>query len=92
MKLTSLFNKIKNRDPTAMPCWKSLRMATIEGAAAIGTMCDDRRLGEGTRNIDACSKQRVQRTQSYTSLGYIYGAYVPRLADIKKERLVIVTC
>lgn len=36
MKLTSLFNKIKNRDPTAMPCWKSLRMATIEGANAIG--------------------------------------------------------
>lgn len=37
MKLTSLFNKIKNRDPTAMPCWKSLRMATVEGAEAIGT-------------------------------------------------------
>ena len=32
----SLFNKIKNRDPTAMPCWKSLRMATVEGAEAIG--------------------------------------------------------
>lgn len=90
MKLTSLFNKIKNRDPTAMPCWKSLRMATIEGAAAIGTMCDDKR----GHSQHACSKQRVQRTQSYTSLGYIYGAYVivPRLADIKKERLVIVTC
>jgi cytosine/adenosine deaminase-related metal-dependent hydrolase len=36
MKLTSLFNKVKNRDPTAMPCWKSLRMATVEGAEAIG--------------------------------------------------------
>jgi hypothetical protein len=36
MKLTSLFNKIKNGDPTAMPCWKSLRMATVEGAEAIG--------------------------------------------------------
>ena len=36
MKLTALFNKIKFRDPTVMPAWDVLRMATIEGARAIG--------------------------------------------------------
>jgi len=36
MKLTALFNKIKYRDPTVMPAWAVLRMATIEGARAIG--------------------------------------------------------
>ena len=36
MKLTALFNKIKARDPEAMPSWEVLRMATIEGAQAIG--------------------------------------------------------
>jgi 5-methylthioadenosine/S-adenosylhomocysteine deaminase len=36
VKLTVLFNKIKYRDPTVMPAWEALRMATIEGAKAIG--------------------------------------------------------
>ena len=36
MKLTALFNKIKYENPEVMPCWKVLRMATIEGAKAIG--------------------------------------------------------
>ena len=36
MKLTALFNKIKFRDPTVMPAWDVLRMATVEGAGAIG--------------------------------------------------------
>jgi 5-methylthioadenosine/S-adenosylhomocysteine deaminase len=36
MKLTALFNKIKYRDPTVMPAWEVLRMATIEGAQAVG--------------------------------------------------------
>ncbi len=36
MKLTALFNKIKARDPEVMPAWDVLRMATIEGARAIG--------------------------------------------------------
>jgi 5-methylthioadenosine/S-adenosylhomocysteine deaminase len=36
MKLTALFNKIQARDPTAFPAWEVLRMATIEGARAIG--------------------------------------------------------
>ena len=36
MKLTALFNKIKFGDPEIMPAWKALRMATVEGARAIG--------------------------------------------------------
>ncbi|MDO5713407.1 MAG: amidohydrolase family protein [Tissierellia bacterium] len=36
MKLTSLFSKIKTKDPKTMPAWKSLRLATIDGAKAIG--------------------------------------------------------
>jgi 5-methylthioadenosine/S-adenosylhomocysteine deaminase len=36
MKLTALFNKIKYKDPTTLPAWEVLRMATIEGAQAIG--------------------------------------------------------
>jgi 5-methylthioadenosine/S-adenosylhomocysteine deaminase len=36
MKLTALFNKIKFRDPTVMPAWEVLRLATVEGAQAIG--------------------------------------------------------
>ena len=40
MKLTALFNKIRYGDPTVMPAWEVLRMATIEGARALGL--DDR--------------------------------------------------
>ena len=36
MKLVALFNKIKTNDPEILPAWKALRMATIEGAKAIG--------------------------------------------------------
>lgn len=36
MKLLSLFNKIKYQNPEIMPAWRALRMATIEGAKAIG--------------------------------------------------------
>ena len=36
MKLTALLNKCKFRDPLVMPAWEVLRMATIEGAQAIG--------------------------------------------------------
>jgi 5-methylthioadenosine/S-adenosylhomocysteine deaminase len=31
-----LFNKIQARDPTVFPAWEVLRMATIEGARAVG--------------------------------------------------------
>ncbi|MHC4607859.1 MAG: amidohydrolase family protein, partial [Planctomycetota bacterium] len=46
MRLTALFNKIKSRDPTVMPAWEVLRMATIEGARAIG-------LGEEVGSIES---------------------------------------
>ena len=36
MKLTALFNKVQARDPTVFPAWEVLRMATIEGAQAVG--------------------------------------------------------
>jgi 5-methylthioadenosine/S-adenosylhomocysteine deaminase len=36
MRLTALFNKVRFRDPTVMPAWEVLRMATVEGARAIG--------------------------------------------------------
>lgn len=36
MKNVALFNKIKYANPEVMPAWRALRMATIEGARAIG--------------------------------------------------------
>ncbi len=36
MKLVALFNKIKYQDPEVLPAWRALRMATIEGARAVG--------------------------------------------------------
>jgi 5-methylthioadenosine/S-adenosylhomocysteine deaminase len=36
MILTALFAKIVARDPTVFPAWEVLRMATVEGAQAIG--------------------------------------------------------
>ena len=36
MKNVALFNKIKFGNPEVMPAWAALRMATIEGAKAIG--------------------------------------------------------
>jgi hypothetical protein len=36
MTQTALFDKIQARDPTVVPAWKVLCMATIEGAQAVG--------------------------------------------------------
>ncbi len=36
MKNVCLFNKIKYGNPEVMPAWRALRMATIEGARAVG--------------------------------------------------------
>ncbi|MGD2200854.1 MAG: amidohydrolase family protein [Candidatus Bathyarchaeota archaeon] len=36
MKVAALLNKTRHRDPTVLPSWKMLRIATIEGAKTIG--------------------------------------------------------
>jgi 5-methylthioadenosine/S-adenosylhomocysteine deaminase len=36
MKVAALLNKTRHRDPTVLPAWKMLRLATVEGATAIG--------------------------------------------------------
>ncbi len=36
MKVAALMNKTRHRDPTVLPAWKTLRLATIEGAHAVG--------------------------------------------------------
>ena len=36
MKVAALLNKTRHRDPTVLPAWKTLRLATIEGAHTIG--------------------------------------------------------
>ncbi len=36
MKLTALFNKIRNESPLPLPAWKVLRLATIEAAGCLG--------------------------------------------------------
>ena len=48
MKNVCLFNKIKYGNPEIMPAWKALRMATIEGAKAIGVddVCGSLEIGK----------------------------------------------
>jgi len=36
MKMAAILNKVKHRDPTVLPAWKILRLATIEGARCLG--------------------------------------------------------
>jgi 5-methylthioadenosine/S-adenosylhomocysteine deaminase len=36
MKVAALLNKTRHRDPTILPAWKLLRLATIEGAYTMG--------------------------------------------------------
>lgn len=36
MKFASILNKVKYQQPTAMPAWQVMRMATIDAARAIG--------------------------------------------------------
>jgi len=52
MKLTTLFNKIKYTNPEILPAWKVLRMATIEGAQALG-------IGHQTGSIEKGKKADI---------------------------------
>jgi 5-methylthioadenosine/S-adenosylhomocysteine deaminase len=49
MKLTALLNKVRSQDPEVMPAWRVLRMATIEGARAVGLGDEIGSLEEGKR-------------------------------------------
>jgi len=59
MKLTCLFNKIAARDPTVFPAWEVLRMATIEGARAVG-LGDEMRAGEVLIADEAAVREEAQ--------------------------------
>lgn len=52
MKVAALLNKSRHRDPTVLPAWKMLRLATIEGAHAIG-------LGEKIGSLEPGKKADV---------------------------------
>lgn len=49
MKVASLLNKTRHGDPTTLPAWKILRIATIEGAKALGLDGQIGSLEEGKR-------------------------------------------
>jgi hypothetical protein len=61
MVLTALLNKIKYRDPTVMPAWEVLRMATVEGAHAIGI-----RMAHNRTNQSRLGRGRVLRCRWHT--------------------------
>ncbi len=66
MKNVCLFNKIKYSNPEVMPAWRALRMATIEGAQAIG-------LGDITGSLEI-GKQAdfIAINLSYPSMQPVY--------------------
>jgi 5-methylthioadenosine/S-adenosylhomocysteine deaminase len=63
MKLTALFNKVRAGDPEVMPAWRVLRMATIEGAAALGWADEIGSLREGKR-ADLCLVDLLRPTMA----------------------------
>jgi len=49
MKFAAILNKVKRSDPTILPAWKALRMATIEAAKTIGLEHEIGSLEEGKK-------------------------------------------
>ncbi len=49
MKVAALLNKCRHTDPTVLPAWKMLRIATIEGAETIGLGDSIGSLGPGKK-------------------------------------------
>ncbi|USZ66708.1 amidohydrolase family protein [Halorussus salilacus] len=48
-RTASLLSKVESGDPTALPSWKALRLATVEGAEALGIADEVGTLEEGTK-------------------------------------------
>lgn len=48
-RTASLLSKVETADPTALPAWKALRLATVEGAKALGIADEVGTLEEGTK-------------------------------------------
>jgi len=47
-RTASLLSKVERGDPTALPAWRTLRLATVEGAKALGIADEVGTLEEGT--------------------------------------------
>jgi 5-methylthioadenosine/S-adenosylhomocysteine deaminase len=47
-RTASLLSKVERSDPTALPAWQTLRLATVEGARALGIADEVGTLEEGT--------------------------------------------
>jgi 5-methylthioadenosine/S-adenosylhomocysteine deaminase len=52
MKTAALLNKVRHRDPTVLPAWQMLRIATIDGANTIG-------LGDKIGSLEAGKKADI---------------------------------
>ena len=52
LKIAALLNKVRHRDPTLLPAWQMLRIATIEGANTLG-------LGDKIGSIESGKKADI---------------------------------
>ncbi len=75
LKFVSILSKILLRDPSAMPAWKTLRLATIEGAKALGLGDSIGSLEKGKKGdiiaIDL-NKYNLSPISRYPIRNYIY--------------------
>ena len=95
VKLSALFSKIRHRDPTVMPAWDVLRMATLEGAKVIGLGDEIGSLGVGKQAdlllVDLSAKSTITWNQDTALISHlvselvthaIYGQHVTRLGGV----------